>query len=113
MHARIAAARSSGVAFGICVLPDAVSAKIGYATKVQLGQMAGAAEPRLAHKIPATKVPCRQAVLLLWVQLPLILPGTSRMVSPVRSAWLIAIGPSTSPTVISDLPAVSAINSGS
>jgi len=84
MQARIAAVRFSGVALGICVLPDAVSAKIGYASKVQFGQMAGAAEPRLAHKIPATKVPCRHAALLVWVQLPLILPGTSRM-SPVRS----------------------------
>src|ERR1700730_16586609 len=82
MQARIAAVRSSGVALGISGLPDAVSAKIEYARKVQLGQMAGAAVPRLAHKIPATNVPCRQAAVLVLAQVPLILPGTSRMESP-------------------------------
>src|SRR2546429_309325 len=64
MQARIAAVRSSGVALGISALPDAVSAKMGYASNVQLGQRAGAGVPRLAHKIPATNVPCRQAALL-------------------------------------------------
>ena len=45
------------MALGISVLPEGVSAKIGYASKVQFGQMAGAAEPRLAHKNSGHKGP--------------------------------------------------------
>jgi len=60
----IAAASSWGVALGINSLSGVVSAKMGRTSKVQLGQIAGAAEVLLAHKMPATKVPCVQAALL-------------------------------------------------
>jgi hypothetical protein len=60
----IAAASSSDVVLGSGSFPDVVSGKIGRTSKVQPGQMAGAAEPRLASSIPATNVPCLQAMLL-------------------------------------------------
>jgi len=37
---------------------------MGRTTTVQCGQIAGAGESRLALKMPAVKVPCRQAALL-------------------------------------------------
>ena len=49
---------------GICSLPVVFSAKMGRTRRVQSGQMAGAGEFRFADKMPATKVPCRHAVLL-------------------------------------------------
>jgi hypothetical protein len=45
------------------VSPEVASVKIGRINKVQSGQIAGAAELLLAHKIPATKVPCTHAML--------------------------------------------------
>src|SRR5437773_12252237 len=48
------------------------------------GQIAGAAEFLLAHKTPATKVPCMQAALLACTHLPLNLPGISRIFSSLQ-----------------------------
>jgi hypothetical protein len=45
------------------VFPEVASVKMGRINKVQSGQIAGAAELLLAHKIPATKVPCTHAML--------------------------------------------------
>jgi hypothetical protein len=59
---KIAAASSSGVALGMCSRPELVSAKIGRIRRLQLGQMAGAGDPRLADRIPAINVPCRQGL---------------------------------------------------
>lgn len=63
-HSMIAAANSRGVVLGVCIVPPVDSVKTGRISKVQSGQMAGADEPRFAFKIPATKVPCKQAMLL-------------------------------------------------
>jgi hypothetical protein len=60
----IAAASSSGVALGVNWLAAGVSEKIGRTSKVQPGQIAGAAEVLFAQRIPATKVPCIHARLL-------------------------------------------------
>jgi hypothetical protein len=56
MHSRIAAASSSGPAPGSSAFAEKVSAKTGRTSRVQSGQMAGAAEERLAHNMPATNV---------------------------------------------------------
>ncbi len=63
------------MALGMPSRLDAVSAKIGRIRSVQPGLMAGAGEPRRADRIPATKVPCRQAALPAWVQLTRAGPG--------------------------------------
>src|SRR5215468_9763967 len=85
IQSRMAWASSSGVALGISSLAAFVSAKIGRVNRVQLGQIAGAIDPRLADRIPATKVPCRQAILLGWVHALFILPVISRIFSLARS----------------------------
>jgi hypothetical protein len=110
MHSIIAVASSSGVALGIRPFPDVVSAKMGRTSRTQLGQIAGATEPLFAHRIPATKVPCMQAALLVCVHLPPNPPGISRIFAPARSGWSMATGPSINPTFISGLPLVSSIN---
>src|SRR6186713_1586371 len=56
----IAAARLPAVATGTAA---ADSSKIGRSRIVQPGQIAGAAEPRLEARMPATNVPCVQAKL--------------------------------------------------
>src|ERR1700730_2309895 len=73
----MAAASSSGVALGISPFPDAISAKMGRTSRVHPGQIAGAFEPRRAHKMPATNVPCIQATLLALEQTPELDPETS------------------------------------
>src|SRR5262245_22834239 len=83
---------------------------MGRTNKVQPGQMAGATELRLAHKIPATKVPCVHAVLSARVHAPPLFPAISRMYSPPKSGWFNATGPSTNPSLIPGLPLVIAIN---
>jgi hypothetical protein len=45
------------VELGWSALPVAVSENTGFTSSVQSGQMAGAVEPRLALRMPATKVP--------------------------------------------------------
>ncbi len=106
----IAAASSRGVALGICSLPAVVSAKIGRIRRVQLGQMAGAGDVRFADKMPATKVPCRQAVLLACVHVAPLFPEISRRSAPARSGCWVATGPSMSPIFTSGLPLVRSIN---
>src|ERR1017187_532114 len=64
MQSRIAAASSSGLVLGSYFPPAPPSLKIGRTSRVPAGQMAGASEPRLADKMPARNVPCRQAELL-------------------------------------------------
>ncbi len=64
MQSRMAWASSSGMALGISPFAAFVSAKMGRTSRVQLGQIAAATDPRFAERIPATKVPCKQAVLL-------------------------------------------------
>jgi len=86
------------------------SAKIGRTNKVQPGQIAGADEPRLAHKMPATNVPCVQAKLSARWQAPPSRPGISRIVVLERSAWSVMTGPSIRPIVISGLPLLSFIS---
>ena len=54
-----------GCRAGQALRPEVVSVKMGRTKRVQFGQMAGAGEFRFADSIPATKVPCRHAVLLL------------------------------------------------
>ncbi|HMK23553.1 MAG TPA: hypothetical protein VK466_14550, partial [Terriglobales bacterium] len=61
-----------------------VSGKIGRTSKVQFGQIAGAAEPRFPHNIPAMKVPCMHATLLALEQALACLPVTSRMFPRTR-----------------------------
>jgi hypothetical protein len=65
-----AQASSWRVAAGICPFPEAVSEKIGRTKKLEPGQIAGAAEPRFASSMPATNVPCLQAMLSLRAQVP-------------------------------------------
>jgi hypothetical protein len=65
--------------------------------------MAGAIEPRFAARIPATKVSCWQAALLAWTHVPTSLPGISRILASDKSGWLIEMGPSMRPIVISGL----------
>src|SRR6266542_6618841 len=113
MHSTIAPASSSGVALGICPFPEVVSEKMGRTSKVQLGQMAGAREFLLAHKMPATNVPCMQAALLAWAHAPESFPGTSRIFSLTRLGWFLATGPSINPTIISARPLVRSINAAS
>jgi hypothetical protein len=60
-HSAIAVASSFGVALGTGSFADAVSEKIGRLSSVQPGQIAGAADSRVADRMPATKVPCMQA----------------------------------------------------
>ncbi|HEY7616943.1 MAG TPA: hypothetical protein VH744_09080, partial [Terriglobales bacterium] len=64
IQSMIAAASSPGVAVGICSLPVTFSGKMGRTRSVQPGHIAGAAEFRVADKIPATNVPWRHAALL-------------------------------------------------
>ena len=47
-----------GVALGIRLAPEVESAKIGRTSSVQLGQIAGADDDRLAARMPATNVAC-------------------------------------------------------
>ena len=56
----MAAARASGAALGMSSRPDGFSPKIGRTSSAQPGQIAGADAPRLAERMPATKVPCWQ-----------------------------------------------------
>jgi hypothetical protein len=58
----IAAANSSAVALGITPYVVA-SRKIGRVRSVHWGQIAAAGAPLRAHRIPATNVPCMQALL--------------------------------------------------
>ena len=102
-QSRIASASSSGFALGISS-PEAVSAKTGRSQRLAPGQMAGAIEPRFAARIPATKVPCWQAALLAWTHVPQSLPGISRILASAKSGWLIEMGPSMRPIVVSGLP---------
>src|SRR5262245_42580957 len=60
----IASARSSGDASGTCPYLEIDSVKMGRTSRVQLGLIAGAVEPLLATRTPATKVPWAQAGLL-------------------------------------------------
>lgn len=87
-----------------------VSGKIDRTSKLQPGQIAGAGEPLFADSIPATNVPCLQAVLPGRAQVPADSPGTSRMFSAASSGWPIKTGPSISPTLISGLPRVRSSN---
>ena len=103
-------ASSSGVALGISPLADLVSAKMGYSSKGQSGQMAGAAEFLFAHNMPAIKVPWVQAMLSDRVQAMPDFPEISWIFSAARSEWSVAIGPSIKPMGISLLPAVRFIN---
>jgi hypothetical protein len=70
----------------------------------------GGGEFLFADKIPATKVPCGQAVLLARVQVPPFLPRISRMCSPARSGCWVTTGPSMSPIFTSGLPLVRSIS---
>lgn len=72
--------------------------------------MAGAAEPLFAHKMPAIKVPCMQAVLSARAQVPASVPGISRILAFVRSGWLVETGPSIKPITTSDRPLVSCMS---
>ena len=74
------------------------------------GQIARAAEPRRAHKIPATNVPCRQAALSARAQVPRSFPGISLRFWPARSGWLRNTGPSIKPTEISGRPIVLSVS---
>ena len=82
---RQSAASSSGVALGMSPLAEFVSAKMGCTSRVQFGQIAGAGDPFLAHKMPATKVPCMQAKLSPWMHVPEVLSEMSRIFSAIRS----------------------------
>jgi len=84
--------------------------KNGAKEERQLGQMAGAGGLRFAERIPATKVPCRHAVLLAGAHAVLLLPGISRRCSPARSGCWVTKGPSMSPIFTSELPLVRSIN---
>ena len=106
----IAATNSWGVALGICALPAVASVKTGRISKVQSGQIAGAEEPRFAFKIPAIKVPCKQAMLSARVQVPPLFSESSRICWLASSGWSIATGPSMRPMVTSGLPLVRFIN---
>lgn len=110
MQASIPSASSWGWALGASKSPAAASAKTGRTRSVQSGQIAGALEPRLAHKMPATNVPCRQAALVACAQAAAA-PGASRML-PARSECVMATGPSINPTAISDRPVESSIKEG-
>ena len=81
----IAVPSSSGVALGISSVAETVSEKIGRTSNAQPGQIAGAAESRFADRMPATKVPCEQAMLVALVQVLPILPGISPILSLARS----------------------------
>ncbi len=90
--------------------PEVVSLNIGRIRRVQSGQIAGAEELRFADKIPATKVPCRQAALLARVHVAPLFPRISWNRSPVRSGCWVRTGPSMSPILTSGLPLVRSIN---
>ena len=60
----IASASSSVVAMGMFPLPELSSEKIGRTSKVQSGQIAGAMDPRLEDRIPATKCHDRRPHLM-------------------------------------------------
>jgi hypothetical protein len=90
-----------------------LSGKIDRTSKVHPGQIAGAAEARRPQRMPATKVPCRHALLSTCSQTAPIFPGISRMLSPARSGWLRSTGPSISPIRISGRPVVRSINAAS
>src|ERR1039457_2275382 len=106
MQSKIAPASSWGVALGISPLGEADSAKIGRTSRVQLGQIAGAVEFRLPDRMPATKVPCLQAVLLPREHAPENFPESAWMFSPAKPGWSIATGPSMSATLIRASPLV-------
>src|SRR5215208_4107887 len=106
----MAAASSSGLALGNAPFLEVVSPKMGRTSNVHPGQIAGAGEPLLAHKIPATKVPCTQAALLVCEQLAPLAPGTSRIFAAVRSGLSKATGPSSRPTATSRAPPPSPIS---
>jgi hypothetical protein len=110
MQSTMAAASSSGVELGIGALADILSVKMGRTKRVQPGQIAGAGEFLLAHKMPATKVPCIQAELPDSAHVPARLPEMSWILAAARAGWFIATGPSINPIIISDRPLVSCIN---
>lgn len=57
---------------------------MGRTSNVHPGAMDGASEVRLALKIPATKVPCMQAMLFALAHVPPSRPGISRMLVLAR-----------------------------
>jgi hypothetical protein len=59
--------------------------KIGRTSKVQAGQIAGAPDPRVAERIPATSVPCMQATLVANAQVPAN-PQGSREFASLKNA---------------------------
>ena len=87
------------------------SPKIGCTSNVQSGAIPGAPLPLFACRIPATSVPCVQALPPVRAQLPGRLPGISRMFELGRSGWFTATGPSIRPIFTSALPRVRSINS--
>ncbi len=109
----MASASSSGAALGICPLPFVPSAKIGRRIRVQPGQIAGAEDSRRATSIPATKVPCVQAMLSKREQEPRTSAGTSLMLDCERSGCWRKTGPSISATASSRRPWLRNINGGS
>jgi hypothetical protein len=112
-HSVIAIASSSGVVLGNSLLPGEPSAKIGRTKMAQLGQIAGADEFLTEHKMPATKVPCTQAVLVGSTQEARNFPGKERMFAVDRSGWSRATGPSINPIFTSGLPLERFINCAS
>jgi hypothetical protein len=63
---------SSGALAGKKISPltlsvEGWSMKIGRTNKEQSGHIAGEPDPRLAQRIPATNVPCLQAMLLAFL----------------------------------------------
>src|SRR5262249_705191 len=83
---------------------------MGRTNKVQSGQIAGATELRLAHKIPATKVPCAHAVLLARAHPPPLFPPIPPICSLPKPASFIATVPSPNQSLFSGLPLFIAIN---
>lgn len=106
MQSTIAVASSSGVELGIGVFVAVVSGKIGRMSRVQSGQIAGAAEFRLAHKIPATNVPCMHEMLLVRSHVLLIFPETSWIFAFDKSRRLVSTGPSMRATLVCSRPRV-------
>ena len=106
MHSTMAVASSSGSQLGKPALSP--SAKMGRTSRRQPGQSAGAALPRLAARMPATNVPCRQATLASRAQLADIDKPWMLVLS--RSGWLVCTGPSIRPMTMARLPLVCCIS---
>ena len=113
MQSVIASASVSGSALGMPFASFPFALKIGRISNVHPGAIAEGRSGRDAQSIPATKVPCRQAALVINEHGGFDADASCRSRAPARPGCPAATGPSINPMMISSLPPVMAISGGS